>query len=57
MPTYGSRSNVASSVQPAIWLAAQAVERKFALLTGNAKDFKDVPGLKFVTVSAHRSGA
>lgn len=33
-----------------LWLAAQAVERKFTLLTANAKDFKDVPGLKFVAV-------
>jgi predicted nucleic acid-binding protein len=40
-----------------LWLAAQAVERKFTLLTGNAKDFRDVPGLKFVAMSAHRSGA
>ncbi len=40
-----------------LWLASQAVERKFTLLTGNAKDFGDVPGLKFVTVSAHRPGA
>ena len=38
-----------------LWLAAQAVERKFTLLTGNAKHFKDVPGLKFVAVDAHRS--
>lgn len=36
-----------------LWLAAQAVERRFTLLTGNAKDFKDVPGLKFVTVHAN----
>lgn len=34
-----------------LWLAAQAVERKFTLLTANAKDFKDVPGLKFVAVN------
>lgn len=33
-----------------LWLAAQAVQRKFTLLTANAKDFKDVPGLKFVEV-------
>lgn len=33
-----------------LWLAAQAIERKFSLLTGNPKDFADVPGLKFVTV-------
>ena len=38
-----------------LWLAAQALERKFTLLTGNAKDFRDVPGLKFVAVDAHRS--
>ena len=35
-----------------LWLAAQAVERKFTLLTANAKDFKDVPGLKFLAVAA-----
>lgn len=35
-----------------LWLAAQAVERKFTLLTANAKDFKDVPGLKFAAVNA-----
>ena len=33
-----------------LWLAAQAVERKFTLLTGNAKDFKDVPGLKLIAM-------
>ncbi len=33
-----------------LWLAAQAVQRKFTLLTANAKDFKDVPDLKFVAV-------
>jgi predicted nucleic acid-binding protein len=35
-----------------LWLAAQAVERKFTLLTANVKDFKDVPGLKLVAVNA-----
>lgn len=34
-----------------LWLAAQAVQRKFALLTANAKDFKDIPGLRVVVVS------
>jgi predicted nucleic acid-binding protein len=34
-----------------LWLAAQAVERKFTLLTANARDFKDVPGLNFVAVN------
>lgn len=36
-----------------LWLAAQAIERKFTLLTANAKDFRDVPALKFVVVNAH----
>lgn len=35
-----------------LWLAAQAIERKFTLLTGNARDFEDLPGLQFVAVSA-----
>jgi predicted nucleic acid-binding protein len=33
-----------------LWLASQAIQRDFTLLTANTKDFKDVPGLKFVTV-------
>jgi hypothetical protein len=33
-----------------LWLAAQAVQRKFMLLTANAKDFQDIPGLKLVVV-------
>ena len=33
-----------------MWLAAQAVERDFTLLTANAKDFEDIPGLKLVAV-------
>ena len=36
-----------------LWLAAQAVERKFTLLTGNAKDFKDVPGLRLIAMPPH----
>ena len=35
-----------------LWLAAQAVQRKFTVLTANAKDFKDIPDLKFVVVTA-----
>lgn len=35
-----------------LWLAAQAVERKFTLLTSNVKDFRYVPGLKLVAVNA-----
>jgi hypothetical protein len=30
------------------WLAAQAIQRVFRLLTANAKDFADIPGLKSV---------
>jgi predicted nucleic acid-binding protein len=31
-----------------LWLAAQAIQRNFRLLTSNAKDFADVPGLHMV---------
>ena len=33
-----------------LWLAAQAVQRNFTLLTANAKDFQDIPELKLVAV-------
>lgn len=33
-----------------LWLAAQAVQREFTLLTANAKDFQDIPDLKFVAL-------
>jgi predicted nucleic acid-binding protein len=33
-----------------LWLAAQAIQRDFTVLTSNTKDFKDVPGLKWLTV-------
>lgn len=33
-----------------LWLASQAIQRNFTLLASNTKDFKDIPGLKFVTV-------
>lgn len=33
-----------------LWLAAQAVQRNFTLLTLNAKDFQDIPELKLVAV-------
>jgi predicted nucleic acid-binding protein len=35
-----------------LWLAAQAVQRDFELLTANAKDFRDVPGLKLIVVKS-----
>lgn len=33
-----------------LWIAAQAVQRDFTVLTANARDFQDVPDLKFVVV-------
>ena len=33
-----------------LWLASQAIQRGFTVLTSNAKDFKDVSGLKWVAV-------
>jgi predicted nucleic acid-binding protein len=33
-----------------LWLAAQAIQRDFRLLTLNAKDFADVPGLQMVVL-------
>lgn len=33
-----------------LWLAAQAVQREFTLLTSNVKDFHDVPDLKWLEV-------
>lgn len=33
-----------------IWLAAQAIQRDFTLLTANPKDFKDIPRLKMVAL-------
>ena len=37
-----------------LWLAAQAVQRDFVLLTANAKDFEDIPGLAFIAVAIPR---
>ena len=34
-----------------LWLAAQAIQRKFKLLTFNERHFKDIPGLKLVVLS------
>ncbi len=33
-----------------LWLAAQAIQRDFKLLTSNLKDFKDIPGLKMLAL-------
>jgi predicted nucleic acid-binding protein len=34
-----------------LWLAAQAVQRDFRLLTTNPKDFRDIHGLKMVALA------
>ena len=33
-----------------LWLAAQAIQRNFRLLTSNGKDFSDIPGLQMVVL-------
>jgi predicted nucleic acid-binding protein len=33
-----------------LWIAAQAIQRNFTLLTSHAKDFEDIPGLKLVAL-------
>jgi len=33
-----------------LWLAAQAMQRGFKLLTSNPKDFEDIPGVKMVAL-------
>lgn len=38
-----------------LWLAAQAVQRDFRLLTSNAKDFADIPGLQMVVLKPRPS--
>ena len=33
-----------------LWLAAQAIQRHFKLLTSNPRDFKDIPGLETIAL-------
>ena len=35
-----------------LWLAAQAIQRDFGLLTSNAKDFADIPGLHLIVLKS-----
>jgi predicted nucleic acid-binding protein len=35
-----------------LWLAAQAIQREFRLLTSNARDFADIPGLEMVVLKS-----
>jgi predicted nucleic acid-binding protein len=37
-----------------LWLAAQALQRHLIILTSNAKDFQDVPGLKVIEMKRNR---
>lgn len=34
-----------------LWLAAQAIQRRFTLLTANPNDFQDIPELKVVSLT------
>lgn len=34
-----------------LWLAAQAIQRDFSLLTSNRKDFADIPGLRLIVLA------
>lgn len=40
-----------------LWLAAQAIQRQFTLLTANARDFQDIPDLDWmeIPISPRRS--
>jgi len=38
-----------------LWLAAQAVQRDFRVLTANAKDFADMPGLQMMVLKVPSS--
>ena len=33
-----------------LWLAAQAIQRGFTIITANERDFEDIPGLKMIAV-------
>ena len=35
-----------------LWLASQAIQRDFSLITANAGDFQDIPGLRCVVLPA-----
>ena len=37
-----------------LWLAAQAIQRDFRLLTSNGRDFSDIPGLRVVVLRLPR---
>jgi predicted nucleic acid-binding protein len=37
-----------------LWLASQVIQRDFTLLTANARDFEDIPGLKWIGVEIPR---
>ena len=37
-----------------LWLAAQAIQRDFRLLTSNSRDFGDIPGLQMVVLELRK---
>lgn len=40
-----------------LWLAAQAIERGYALMTSNVKDFARLPGLRVLTLDMPSEGS
>ncbi|MCD6672793.1 MAG: type II toxin-antitoxin system VapC family toxin [Burkholderiaceae bacterium] len=39
-----------------LWLAAQAIENGYTLMTSNAKDFAGLPGLRVIALEERREG-
>jgi predicted nucleic acid-binding protein len=40
-----------------LWLAAQAIQRDLRLLTSNAKDFADIPGLEIAVLKSPKTAS
>ena len=38
-----------------VWIASQAIQHGYALLTGNRKDFQDIPGLQVLLLKKGRT--
>lgn len=38
-----------------VWIASQAIQHGYALLTGNRKDFQDIPGLQLLSMEKPRT--
>ncbi len=39
-----------------LWLASQAIQHSYSMVTRNQKDFADIPGLNLITYSLRRRG-